>query len=104
MTIHYVTVGSTRGVTLSFDDMLESGEVVSTISSVLATGLTISGEAVTTATVEVFGKTIGIGRAITFTVAGGVANTKYTVVATVVTDGSQTIVDDSTVLIWEATG
>jgi len=104
MAIHYINVGSTRGVTLGFFPPLESGEVISTITSVVAAGLTIAGEAVTTTAVEVDGKTIPIGQAITFTVSGGVADTKYTVVATIVSAASQTVVDNATVLIWEATG
>lgn len=104
--IHHVKVGSTRGVTLSFDNTLESGETVSAVSSVTSSpvGMTIAGEAVTTGSVEVNGKTVATGRAITFTVSGGSDGEEFRAVATVTTSGSQTIVDDETVIVWEATG
>jgi hypothetical protein len=93
---HYKAAGETRNVLVSFADVLDKdnsvNERLSSITSVAASGVTISGEAVTTVPRKVNGVDVPAGKAITFAVAGGTAGTTYQIKCTVVTSGSQTII------------
>ena len=92
---HYTKhVGETRNVAVNCTDELDSGELVASVTSVSATGLTITNDQVSTAELTILGESVAIGKAIQFTVAGGTAGTTYDIVATYVTDSSpaQTLV------------
>ena len=68
---------------------LDSAELVASITSVVATGLTIANEAVSTAVLTILGRSVVIGKAIQFKYSGQlVASTPYTVVVTFVTDST----------------
>lgn len=92
----YKEAGETRNVLVSFADVLDKdnsiNEVISSITSVAATGLTISGSAVTTVARKIGGVDVPAGKAIQFTVSSGSNGTTYQIKCTVVTSGSQTIV------------
>lgn len=88
--------GETRNVLVSFADVLDRdhsvNETISSITSIAATGLTISGSAVTTLPRIINGRETPAAKAIQFTVAGGTNDNDYAITCTVVTSGSQTIV------------
>jgi hypothetical protein len=95
--------GETRNCLVSFADLLDSdnsvNETISSITSVAATGLTISSSAVTTVARIIRGIEVAAGKAIQFTVAGGSNGTSYSITCTVVTSGSQTVVRKVTLTV-----
>lgn len=92
----YKEAGETRNVLVDFTDVLDTddytNEVISSITSIAATGLTISSSAVTTTPRKINGKEVRAGKAVSFTVSSGSNGTTYQIKLTVVTSGSQTIV------------
>lgn len=86
--------GETCNVLVDFTDVLDkdssTNETISSITSVAASGLTITSTAVTTTPRLINGREVRPGKAIQFTVAGGSNGTDYSIVCTVVTSGSQT--------------
>lgn len=84
----------TRNVGVSLSGCLESGETITGTPTVTAapSGLTISGQSVNAAIVEIEGVNVPIGEAVLFAVAGGTDATKYTITVTAVTSEGQTIV------------
>jgi carbon monoxide dehydrogenase subunit G len=86
--------GETVNVAVDFQDVLDKdssiNETISAITSVAATGLTITSPAVTSVSRKINGRNVDAGKAITFTVAGGTLNADYAIKCTVVTSGSQT--------------
>jgi hypothetical protein len=86
--------GETCNCLVSFADMLDNdnsvNETISSITSVSATGLTISSTAVTTVARKIRGIEVAAGKAIQFTVSGGSNGTSYSIACIVVTSGSQT--------------
>ncbi len=97
-----------RNVLLAFDQMLDSDETISSVTSVTVTGPTISNAAVTT-TVKAMRDNEGniihyvpAGKAITFTVSGGTDLTDYSIVAKIATSGSQTIERNCTLQVRAA--
>ena len=95
--------GETRNCLVSFADLLDTdnsiNETISSITSVAATGLTITSTAVTTLPRMIRGIEVPAGKAIQFTVAGGSNGTSYTITCTVVTSGSQTAVRKITLTV-----
>jgi hypothetical protein len=99
--IHSVSAGSTRLVRVNCTRDLDSGVSLTgtpTVVEVTTTALTLASKAVNTATyVESHsGTTVAIGKAVEFTVTGGVAGTTYTVRITVSTTSTpaETLVYD----------
>jgi hypothetical protein len=92
----YKEAGETRNVLVDFTGALDkdgsTNERISSITSVAATGLTITNSAVTTTPRIINGQEVPAGKAISFTVASGSNGTTYQIKCTVVTSGSQTIV------------
>ena len=92
-----ISSGSTRNVTVSFHDTLDSGVTLtlSTIAEVTTTDLTITNKAINTAEVTVPDNgetvTVAVGQAAQCTVAGGTAGLSYLVRITVTTSESETI-------------
>jgi hypothetical protein len=86
--------GETVNVAVDFTDVLDKdstiNETISSVTSVAATGLTITSPAVTTGTRKINGRNVAAGKGITFTVAGGTLNADYAIKCTVATSGSQT--------------
>ena len=103
-----ISVGETRNVYVNFTDELQSGDSISSVSSVTeqtTSDLTLANEAVTTSTYVEDGTsdTVAIGKAVVFNVLGGTAaNSPYTIRVTVVSDSSpaETFVKDC-ILLWE---
>lgn len=87
-----VAVGETRNVSVSFVDLLDSGEVLTgtpTIVEVTTTDLTISNKRVSTTATTINGETVAIGKAVQFKVSGQLTtNSPYTIKITVGTDAS----------------
>ena len=75
------TVSEVRNAAVSFDDVLDEGELLTGTPSVDAvTDLTFSNIAVSTTILEINGKDVPVGRAMQFKVTGGlVANSPYTI-------------------------
>jgi len=99
--IHSVSAGSTRLVRVNCTRDLDSGVSLTgtpTVVEVTTTALTLASKAVNTATyVESHsGSTVAIGKAVEFTVAGGVAGTTYRIRVTCGTTSSpaETLVYD----------
>lgn len=88
--------GETRNVLVDFTDVLDkdgsTNETISSITSVAASGLTITSTAITTLPRNINGREVRPGKAIQFTVAGGTNGIDYQITCTVVSSGSQTIV------------
>lgn len=98
---HTVSVGSTRVVRINCTRDLDSGASLTgtpTIVEVTTTALTLASKAVNAATYieSQTGDTVAIGKALEFTVTGGVAGTTYTIRASCSTNSSpaETLVYD----------
>lgn len=98
---HTVSVGATRLVRVNCTQDLDDGASLTgtpTIAEVTTTALTLGSKAVNSATYSdaVTGRTVSVGKALQFTVAGGVAGTSYTVRCTCGTNSSpaETLVYD----------
>lgn len=89
----YKKASETRNVLVDFSNTLDkdTDETIVSVSSVTASGLTISNAAVTLVTRNINGRIVPAGKAISFTVAGGTNGTDYAIAAVVVTSGNQTI-------------
>ena len=91
-----MAVGETRNFAVSFVGQLDSGETISSVTSVTevtTSVLTITNKAVNSAAVTINEVSVGIGLAVQFTVAGQVAaSSPYTIKILAVTSGSQTLV------------
>lgn len=91
---HVKTAGETRLCTVSFRDILSSGELLTgtpTVVEVTTSDLTLSSKAVNTAAVpvsDVYPEQVAIGQAVQFLAAGGTAGTTYTIRVTCGTDAS----------------
>lgn len=101
--VHTVSAGATRLVRINCTRDLDSGASLTgtpTIVEVTTTALTLANKKVNTATyVEAdTGDTVAVGKALEFTVTGGVAGTTYTIRATCATNSSpaETLVYDLT--------
>ena len=85
-------VGETNLHSVSFDGVLDSGELIASVTSVTeesTSDLTISNEAVNAAALIVNDVSVAIGKAIQFKVVGfAVANSPYTLKMIVVTDST----------------
>ena len=85
-------VGSTRTPRLSFDEVLNTDELLTgtpTIVEVTTTDLTIDNKAVSTSDLVIDNETVTTGRALTFRVSGHLTtNAPYTVKITVSTDAT----------------
>jgi len=89
--IHTKSVSAVRNIAYAFDDVLDSGELLTgtpTIAEVTTTDLTISSKSVSTAELIIDGITTPIGEAVQCSITGGVADTSYDVLITVSTDAT----------------
>lgn len=86
------TAGETRNVAVSFDDELDVDEQLTGTPTIVDVGgvLTLDNKVVSTAELEINDKTVAIGRAVQFSVEGGVAGTTYTVRITCTTTSTPT--------------
>lgn len=100
--IHDKKENDDRNVLLSFMKALDKdrsiNETIASIESVSASGLTITGPAITTVARRLYTDpnsdnyvNVPAGKAITFLVEGGTAGNDYTIIARIVTSGGQTI-------------
>ena len=82
--------GETRLFSVSFENKLDSGELLTgtpTVAEETTTDLTISNKVVSTAALTINHRSVAIGRAIQFKVSGFlVANSPYTILITCGTD------------------
>jgi hypothetical protein len=104
---HTLSVGETRVVRVNCTADLDDGASLTgtpTVVEVTTTALTLGDKAVNAATYTDAntGRTVAAGKAVQFTVAGGVAGTTYRVRVTVGTDSTpaETLVYDL-LLSWE---
>jgi len=102
--IHTKTVGATRNISFAFDDVVDSGELLTgtpTILEVTTADLTISNKVVSTAILEIDGIDTPIGEAVQCSISGGVADTSYDVLITVSTDSTpaQTLIGKFTLKV-----
>jgi len=89
--IHTKTVGDERNIAYAFDDVVDSGELLTgtpVILEVDTTDLTISNKVVSTAELTIDDITTPIGEAVQCHITGGVANKTYEVLITVSTDST----------------
>ena len=94
-----VSQGDVDIVSIDYTDWLDSGELLTgsvTVAEQTTSDLTFANEAVNTATVEIFRKTVAIGKAVQFKVSGQQAGTTYRIRITVATDATiaRTVVRD----------
>ena len=84
--------GETCNFAMDFAEMLEESETLSTIdvTEVTTSALTITLEAVNTTVMTVNDLPCQVGKGVTFRIAGGTANTRYKLKATVTTSLSAT--------------
>ncbi len=85
------TVGETRNVAVSFVGVLDSGELLTgtpAVVEVTSADLTLTNKAVNGSSLVVNGETCLAGQVVTFTVAGGVADTDYQIRITATTNAS----------------
>jgi len=89
------TVNEVRNLAVDLTDKLDAGELLTGTPSVSSTpaGLTISNVAVTTSTLTILGTSVTTGQAVTCSVSGGSAGTRYTLTLQCGTDAtvSQTL-------------
>ena len=80
----------TRNVSVSYDDKLESGELLTGTPTITdSTGdLTLSNKLVSTGAETINGISVSAGAAVLFTCAGGTSSTTYTIRIQVTTDAS----------------
>ena len=92
--LHVKTTGETRTITVSFRDVLDSGELLTgtpTVVEVTTSDLTLASKAVNTVAVpvsDVFPEEVAIGQAVQFTAAAGTAGSAYVIRVTVGTDAT----------------
>lgn len=89
--IHTKTVSANRNIAFAFDDVLDSGELLTgtpTILEVTTTDLTITNKTVSTAELTIDDIATPLGEAVQCHITGGVANTTYEVLITVTTDST----------------
>jgi len=96
--IHSKRTGETRLVSVDYTDKLDAGELLTgtpTIVEVTTSDLTLANKVVNTAALTIRNRTVIIGQAVQFSVAGGQDGAAYTIQITVTTDSSpaQTLVD-----------
>ena len=96
--VWYKKASETRNGLVSFADMLDQdgyvNERISSITSVSASGLTITSTAITAVPRRIGGPRgieVPAGKAIQFTVSGGTNGTEYSILCVVVTTGGQTL-------------
>ena len=92
-------LGSTRNVAVSFANVLDDGELLTGTPTITATGLTISGEVVSTAILTIDGASVPIGEAVQCSVTGGAAGVTYEMDITVSTDAATAQVLNDSVFI-----
>lgn len=87
----YVTVGEIPNVSIDCTGLLDSGELISTLTSVLeitTANLTIDNKAISTAELTINGVAVATGKAITFRVAGVLAGITYRIQSKFVTNST----------------
>ena len=94
---HHKAVSELRNVAVDLSGLLDVGELLTgtpTVLEVTTTALTLSSKIVNTTAITVNGTVLLIGQAVQFRVAGGLADTAYTVRITVGTNAApaQTLV------------
>lgn len=81
------TVSETRNVAVSFAGVLDDGELLTGTPTVSATGVTVSGAAVTSAAMTILGESVPAGEAVKFAVTGGTAG-RYVIAVTCATNST----------------
>lgn len=86
-------VAETTNVAVSFVGWLDVGEVITgnpTVVEVTTSDLTLDNKTRNTTEITVNGKKVAESKAVQFSVAGGVVNTRYSILITFTTSGGQT--------------
>lgn len=82
------TASEVVNASVDFSRRLDQSELLTGTPTITATGLTLANQAVSTTQLVILGEDIGIGKAVTWNITGGTANTNYTVQIAVTTDSS----------------
>lgn len=86
--IYNVATGETRNISVDFQGLLDSGELLTgtpTVTEVTTADLTLASKAVSTAALTINGVTAAIGEAVTFSVTGVQAAKIYSILITATT-------------------
>ena len=104
----FKSVSGTRNISVSFSDMLDTGELLTGTPTILEvvnasspnTDLTLASKLVSTALLDINNVSVPIGEAVQFNVVGGtVANSPYSITITVSTDSTPAQVLIGTVVL-----
>lgn len=90
-TVRVKSPNETRLAAVSFSGCLDSGETLTGTPTITATGLTLASKQVSGGALTIDGVSVPAGEAVTFTIAGGTAGTKYTITIVVSTTAGQTL-------------
>ena len=85
------TVSEVLNAAVSFDNKLDAGESLSgvpTVTENVTSDLTLSNKVVSTSILDISGVDVAAGRAVQFSVSGGVAGSTYTLKVSCGTDSS----------------
>ena len=84
------TANEVRNLAVDFTDKLDSGEALTGTPTVTSSpsGLTIASVEANAGTLTILGTTVAIGRAVTCSVSGGSAGTRYTLTVQCGTDAT----------------
>lgn len=99
--IYTKSVAAKRNVAVSFVGILDSGEKLSSVTSVTVdpSGPTISNAVINTAAMTILGQPVAIGEAVQFHVIGGTAGVTYVFTALCVTDSTPAQTVDGEVVL-----
>lgn len=88
--IQAMTANETRNLAVDFTDKLDSGEELTGTPTVTGSpsGLTIASIAVSAGSLTILGTSVDSGKAVTCSVSGGAAGTRYTLTVTCGTDAT----------------
>lgn len=89
--VQYKTPTEVLGVSVDMRSKLRQGELLTGTPTITVTGPTASSPAVSTSPLLINGDTVEAGKAVTFTVSGGSANTTYSIHVSCGTSASQTV-------------
>ena len=84
------TANEVRNLAVDFTDKLDSGEALTGTPTVTSSpsGLTIASQAVSTGALTILGTSVSTGNAVTCSVSGGSAGTRYTLTVQCGTDAT----------------
>jgi hypothetical protein len=88
--IYYVTPTEVNGIAVDMRGLLRQGEVLTGTPTITGSGLTLSGEAVSSGPLVINGEAVEAAKAVVFTVTGGTDGTDYSIKVACGTSSSRT--------------